>query len=154
MLPSPRQGSLPVGWLTFTEREFNPLDRVERFPILTSSSSSPVLFLALGGFSPVRLQGWHIRRDLPNTTISLSLLPAYTDRPVVCRRPSCISWSYQQPALSRTCGLDNAPPWRGGNPPPQGPSLGHPNFISLRLIWNALAVRERLGHPRAVPVFR
>src|SRR5262249_30271947 len=92
MLPSPRQGSLPVGWLTFTEREFNPLDRVERIPILTSSSSSPVLFLALSGFSRVRLEGWCIRRDLPETSISLSLLPASADLRLVCLRPSCISW--------------------------------------------------------------
>jgi hypothetical protein len=26
-------------------------------------------------FSPVRLEGWHIRRDLPEASISLSLLP-------------------------------------------------------------------------------
>ena len=25
------QGSLPAGWLTFTGRELNPLDRAERF---------------------------------------------------------------------------------------------------------------------------
>jgi len=80
--------------------------------------------LPYGGFSPVRLQGWLVRRDLPNTSISLSLLPAYTDVPVVCLRPSCITWPYRQPAQSRTCGLDNAPPWRVGCPPPQGPSLG------------------------------
>ena len=31
------------------------------------------------GFSPVRLKGWHFRRDLPDGSISLSLLPAYAD---------------------------------------------------------------------------
>jgi hypothetical protein len=44
-----------------------------------------------GGFSPVRLEGWLFRRDLPDTFISLSLLPAYTDRCPVCLRPSCFS---------------------------------------------------------------
>jgi hypothetical protein len=33
-------------------------------------------------------------------------------------------------------------------------SQAHPNFIALRLIWNAFAVRERLGDPRVVPSFR
>src|SRR5262249_31511337 len=67
-----------------------------------------------------------------------------------------------------------APPRGGMLHLPQGPSLrlgllsqpsslsrphpphsrAHPNFIALRLIWDASAVRERLGHPRAVPVFR
>src|SRR5580658_2940939 len=31
VLPPPMQGSLPAGWLAFTGRESNPLDRVERF---------------------------------------------------------------------------------------------------------------------------
>jgi hypothetical protein len=39
------QGSLPAGWLAFTGRELNPLDRDEGFQI-TSSSSLPGLFLA------------------------------------------------------------------------------------------------------------
>jgi len=47
--------------------------------------------LPQGGFSPLRLEGWRIRRDLPDTSISLSLLPAYTDRHPVCLRPSCFS---------------------------------------------------------------
>src|SRR6516164_10450251 len=35
------------------------------------------------GFSPVRLEGWRFRRDLPDASISLSLLPAYAAlRPV------------------------------------------------------------------------
>src|SRR5262245_27755260 len=69
-------------------------------------------------------------------------------------------------------GLDRAPPWRVGRPPPQGSSLGselcclgpsslnrphpphpraHYDFIAWRLIRNAFAVRERLGDPRVVP---
>jgi hypothetical protein len=43
-LPSPMQGSLPAGWLAFTGRELNPLDRDEGFQI--TSSSLPGLFLA------------------------------------------------------------------------------------------------------------
>ena len=39
------QSSLPAGWLAFTGRELNPLDRDEGFQI-TSSSSLPGLFLA------------------------------------------------------------------------------------------------------------
>jgi hypothetical protein len=71
--------------------------------------------------------------------------------------------------------LANAPPWRVGSPPPQGPSLGsrlfcpgpsslnrphpphswtHRDFTVWRLIRDAFAVRERLGDPRAVPGFR
>jgi len=69
----------------------------------------------------------------------------------------------------------NAPPWRVGNPPPQGSSLGsglccpgpsslnrphpphsqaHRDFTARRLIRDAFAVRERLGDPRVVPGFR
>jgi hypothetical protein len=47
--------------------------------------------LPYGGFSPVRLQGWRIRRDLPKASGSLSLLPACTVLRLVCRRPSCFS---------------------------------------------------------------
>src|ERR1700730_173492 len=43
MLPPPLQGSLPAGWLAFTARELNPLDRDEGFQI-TSSSCLPGLF--------------------------------------------------------------------------------------------------------------
>ena len=42
--PHAMQGSLPAGWLTFTGRELNPLDRDEGFQI--TSSSLPGLFLA------------------------------------------------------------------------------------------------------------
>jgi hypothetical protein len=44
VLPPPLQSSLPAGWLAFTGRELNPLDRNEGFQI-TSSSSLPGLFL-------------------------------------------------------------------------------------------------------------
>jgi hypothetical protein len=71
--------------------------------------------------------------------------------------------------------FDRAPPWRWGNPPPQGSSLGcklcclapsslnrphpphpraHCDFTAWRLIRNAFAVRERRGDPRVVPGFR
>jgi len=33
VLPPPLQGSLPAGWLAFTGRELNPLDRYKRFQI-------------------------------------------------------------------------------------------------------------------------
>ena len=39
----------------------------------TFPRSSPII--PYSGFSPVRLEGWHIRRDLPEASISLSLLP-------------------------------------------------------------------------------
>ena len=45
VLPPSMQGSLPAGWLAFTGRELNPLDRDEGFQI-TSSFSLPGLFLA------------------------------------------------------------------------------------------------------------
>jgi len=45
VLPPSLQGSLPAGWLAFTGRELNPLDRDERFQLIFSSSS-PGLFLA------------------------------------------------------------------------------------------------------------
>ena len=44
VLPPPMQSSLPAGWLAFTGRESNPLDRFERFQI-TFSSPFPGLFL-------------------------------------------------------------------------------------------------------------
>jgi len=47
MLPSPMQDSLPAGWLAFTGRESNPLDRDERFPSFYISSSSPGFTLTL-----------------------------------------------------------------------------------------------------------
>jgi hypothetical protein len=119
-----------------------------------------------GGFSPVRLEGWRFGRRLPNASLSSSLLPAYADHVLVCFRPSCIP-SY--PRMSRSVSgrlRADAPPWRVGNPPPQGSSLesglccpglsslnrphpphsqAHHDFAARRLIRNAFAVRERLG---------
>jgi hypothetical protein len=46
-LPLPMQDSLPAGWLAFTGRELNPLDRDERFPSCYISSPLPGLFLTL-----------------------------------------------------------------------------------------------------------
>src|SRR5690242_3592919 len=48
------QGSLPAGWLAFTGRESNPLDRVERFQIVFTSSSFPGLSLSQAGTHPER----------------------------------------------------------------------------------------------------
>ena len=42
------QGSLPAGWLAFTGRELNPLDRDKRFQTIPSSFSG--LGLAQGKF--------------------------------------------------------------------------------------------------------
>src|SRR6516164_6734858 len=47
--PPPLQGSLPAGWLAFTGRESNPLDRYKRFQIAVSSSFSGFI-LAQGKF--------------------------------------------------------------------------------------------------------
>src|SRR5467141_1688465 len=131
--------------------------------------------LPYGGFSPVRLEGWHFRRCLPNASLNLSLLPAYTGHGLVCCRRSCISpYSRMSRTASGRLGVD-APPWRLGSPPPQGPSLGpelfclgssslnrphpprsraHRDFAAWRLIRGAFAVRERLSDPRVVPGFR
>src|SRR5579864_1804118 len=46
-LSSPMQSSLPAGWLAFTGRELNPLDRYKRFQIIFSSPFSGFI-LALG----------------------------------------------------------------------------------------------------------
>ena len=45
------QGSLPAGWLTFTGRELNPLDRDERFTG-RPADAHVVLGSALEGFAP------------------------------------------------------------------------------------------------------
>ena len=41
------QDSLPAGWLAFTGRELNPLDRDERFPSCYISSPFPGFILTL-----------------------------------------------------------------------------------------------------------
>ena len=43
------QDSLPAGWLAFTGRELNPLDRGERFPSCYISSPFPGFILTLDG---------------------------------------------------------------------------------------------------------
>src|SRR5215467_8413613 len=124
-----------------------------------------------GGFSPLRLEGWRIRRDLPGTSFSLSLLPAYTARHSVCLRPSCFSVDPPKvgsvDAMYCTAMRWNVPPTPGALAPvrvmlsrpstlnrPHPPrSRAHRNFTARRLICDASAVRERLGHPRVVPVF-
>jgi hypothetical protein len=124
-----------------------------------------------GEFSSLRLEGWRVRRDLPGASISLSLLPTYTDLRPVCLRPSC--FSIDPPKVGSVDAI-TAPPCGGLLHLPQGPSLrsglccprpsslsrphpphsrAHRDFAALRLIHGALAVRERLGHPRAVPGF-
>ena len=72
--------SVKVGWDRGADRASNDAD---------VSSIPPII--PYGGFSPVRLEGWRIRRDLPSTSISLSLLPACAGRRPVCLRPSCTS---------------------------------------------------------------
>ena len=91
---------------------------------------------------------------------------------------SVLRASRSYPRMSRSVSgrlRANAPPWRVGNPPPQGSSLGselccpgpsslnrphpphsqaHRDFAAKRLIRNAFAVQERLGDPRVVPGFR
>src|SRR6516165_9465264 len=49
VLPPSLQSSLPAGWLAFTGRELNPLDRYKRFQIAVSSSFSGFI-LAQGKF--------------------------------------------------------------------------------------------------------
>src|SRR6202035_5089890 len=130
-------------------------------------SKSVVLLTGYRWFESISLQ-----RGVTQTS---SLLPAYADHVLVCFRPSCIP-SY--PRMSRSVSgrlRADAPPWRVGNPPPQGSSLesglccpglsslnrphpphsqAHHDFAARRLIRNAFAVRERLGDPRVVPGFR
>src|SRR6266705_5768658 len=74
--------SLSVGWDRGADRASHDAD---------VSSIPPII--PYGGFSPVRLEGWRIRRDLPGASISLSLLPTCTGRRPVCFRHSCTSWS-------------------------------------------------------------
>ena len=69
-----------VGWDRGADRASNDAD---------VSSIPPII--PYGGFSPVRLEGRRIRRDLPGASISLSLLPACASRRPVCLHPSCTS---------------------------------------------------------------
>src|SRR5215831_9256092 len=52
VLPPSLQSSLPAGWLAFTGRELNPLDRYKRFQITFPSSFSGFV-LAQGKFHGV-----------------------------------------------------------------------------------------------------
>src|SRR5262249_19006684 len=105
-----------------------------------------------GGFSPLRLEGWRIRRDLPGTSFSLSLLPAYAVRRPVCLRPSCFSVDPPKvgsvDAMYCTATRWNAPPTPGALAPvrvmlsrpsslnrPHPPcSRAHRNFTARRLM--------------------
>src|SRR3954454_8623421 len=126
-----------------------------------------------GGFSPVRLEGWPIRRGLPGRqrlkpAPGMRLLTAGLPSPFVHLR------SERLPRTAPGRRPDDAPPWRVGRPPPQGPSLrsglccpgpsslnrphpphspAHRDFTAGRLIRDAFAVRERRGDPRVVPGF-
>ena len=66
--------------------------------------------------------GLHLlfRRDLPDASISLSLLPAYTDVRSICRRPSCFN---VDPLRVGSVDAITAPPCGGLLHLPQGPSL-------------------------------
>src|SRR5271156_4877323 len=73
-----------VGWDRGADRASNDADVSSILPIIP-----------YGGFSPVRLEGGRIRGDLPEASISLSLLPACAGRRPVCLRPSCTAWSHE-----------------------------------------------------------
>src|SRR5215470_14499336 len=100
-----------------------------------------------GGFSPLRLEGWRIRRDLPGTSVSLSLLPAYTARHPVCLRPSCFSVDPPKvgsvDAMYCTTMQWNAPPTPGALAP-----------VRVMLSRPSSLTRPHPPRPRAVPVFR
>src|SRR3954453_3668352 len=136
-------------------------------------SSIPPL-IPYGGFSPVRLEGWPFRRGLSGSPEGLDRsrhAPTDARFAVALRAPQHQSGC---PVLRRAADHDDAPPWRVGRPPPQGPSLGsglccpgpsslnrphpppspaHRDFTAGRLIRDAFAVRERRGDPRVVPGF-
>ena len=59
----------------------------------TFPRSPPII--PYGGFSPVRLEGWPIRRGLSGMSLSSSLLPTCAVRHPVCVRPSCTSWPHR-----------------------------------------------------------
>ena len=58
------QDSLPAGWLAFTGWESNPLDRDERFPSSTFSSSFPEFILTL----PALNLGLHLSSSTRNSS--------------------------------------------------------------------------------------
>jgi hypothetical protein len=57
MSPPPMQGSLPAGWLAFTGRESNPLDRDERFQLHTFPFPGLVLSLVKSNRSALQSVG-------------------------------------------------------------------------------------------------
>src|SRR5215510_16371771 len=102
-----------VGWDRGADRASNDAD---------VSSIPPII--PYGEFSPVRLEGWPFRRSLPNTSRSLSLLPACAGGvwfASVLRAPRDLNGGT---ALRRACGLDFAPPFSGFSTYPRGPRSG------------------------------
>jgi hypothetical protein len=61
----------------------------------TTSMLAGMLIAAPSAFAAEVTSDWPFRRGLPNTSSSLSLLPACTDRRMVCVRPSCTSWPHR-----------------------------------------------------------
>jgi hypothetical protein len=110
-----------VGWDRGADRASHDADVSSILPIIP-----------YGGFSPVRLEGWHIGRDLPETSISLSLLPACADRRPVCLRPSCTAWSLRQSRSVSGRGPDNALPWWVTTHRPRGPRSGPGCSVPVR----------------------
>jgi hypothetical protein len=120
-----------------------------------------------GGFSPVRLQGWHVSTSLPASGVHVSRPPGL-HRPFVLTAFSV--------SFSALCRSSCAPKHRhasGYTALPQGPALRsglccrgpsslmrpHPphsqaqhDFTALQLIRAVFAVRFRLGDPRLVPL--
>jgi hypothetical protein len=82
MLPSPMQDSLPAGWLAFSGRESNPLDRVERFPTFYISSPSPGFIPTRRCSDPVRFQ----RHFAPPQCADRKPAPTHFYRRQVCVR--------------------------------------------------------------------
>jgi hypothetical protein len=136
--------------------------------------SSPLRFRT-AGFPRYGSKAGLSGRTFPDRA-SVKLLPAYPSRRQVCLRPSCSPRQSLSPALSRRpsarwntamratnvallqgpslqCGLCCPAPSTLNRPHPPHSQAQH-NFIALRLICAAFAVRERLGDPRVVPGFR
>src|SRR5262249_40535469 len=102
-------------------------------------------------------------------TLRLSLLPAYPlhnaglSPSFVLSVAACILRSELEATARWNTAILQGPSFRSGlccpgpsplNRPHPPHSQAHRNFIALRLICDAFAVRERLGDPRVVPGFR
>ena len=74
MLPPPLQSSLPAGWLAFTGRELNPLDRYKRFQITLSSPFSEFILAQCKVHRDVVV----LIVDLPDSTLAI---PEWMARP-------------------------------------------------------------------------